>query len=1179
MSYCLVCLASGTKEACVQCGRKPSKRVEQLVHLRLKSIYKAFKQSGAALNGPKGKQSSTETARDGLNGADEGNMTRGTVKVTADDERGLNGQKMESSGSTYSWGECMEASNPGPIPHPATVQKYAAMHGKEDEYIMDQTSSAVRDRFSPNCSIEVGAALTAAAAASGAVSASSASSSIELTPDETDQIFASKRNFIKSSCKASSFPDDFLRHARKGNEAGSCQYSGRDDNYNNDLHNISKRKSHIGSEQFASKTQEEADAAAAALLAELDEENLRSEATSKAKKSKKKKKKERQQAAKEKEREEMRSKQLKEEERQKALKADKVKQSNLEKQNANLETEKKLVSRDNLVATSVASKKKKKNKTQVEVEQQINRSQHKAEVAATNQKENEESETVDNAPLSGDESKTERESTEEELAKLVTAGDLDGIEKLLQRLKGVPGKAALRKNAKKAVKRIKQEQTNTLQKSIQNKRLDMHSDMDESDIKTKNIGVPDAKLSSGNSISNPVNGTRYKPSEPLLKLVSSTHNVQTKSAGGQNISRSECVMHMAPSVVGWVIGKGGQRIRDLMEESGARVWIDQDSMGPSDMRIVYVSGTRKAIDTAVRMVKDLVAKAPIGGSTLGVSSATTEVQAIHDASSVSSTVSSLTSTTPVSFNHNVFVQHPAVIFDKGNLPPPVKPSLRATPPVVTNSVSQAHLRENELPNMLPPVDPKRTANVPSRNLELPPGILDPSDKLYGHFDGTSLTHNGHSSEPNAVREITCEPRFVPLLIGRRGWTVKNIQDTSGARVDIDQTVTPRRIIISGKVSQVEKALHLVQEVLSYPHAQLHYRTPGTNVELESTSHASLNQLLGSLPPTHPQTNFTFSQQGISNSGEGNHHVNHLSDHMGVEHQQHTSNLIIGSQGRPTEGHAQVERHQLHPQIPSSSGILNHHQQYHGGMNMYGNSNQLPSQPPLHTEPMLLNPTMSNQLNRRQQNSLPDQTPMLYQANAVPDPRVHVPHLLPQHNYQRSQKQTQVTDNFHFDSVRSTSNNLSSGLGSDHVGHILSNQRAENERTQPLAFSRKLQASSQNSTNGDINEKMFFHSSTDGEIIEKLFGASSQPSQNEVGGSLLQGISAISLESSGVESGSGGFGLGHPNWNWESILTNDDEKLSNKGVGLGGVRLDLSSEKQNHVHVPINQQENSIWGAK
>lgn len=60
MPYCLVCLASGTKDPCVRCGQRPSKRVEQLVHLRLKSIYKAFKQSGATLEDKKEQETSAK---------------------------------------------------------------------------------------------------------------------------------------------------------------------------------------------------------------------------------------------------------------------------------------------------------------------------------------------------------------------------------------------------------------------------------------------------------------------------------------------------------------------------------------------------------------------------------------------------------------------------------------------------------------------------------------------------------------------------------------------------------------------------------------------------------------------------------------------------------------------------------------------------------------------------------------------------------------------------------------------------------------------------------------------------------------------------------------------------------------------------------------------------------------
>lgn len=68
MSYCLVCLASGTKDPCVRCGHRPSKRVEQLVHLRLKSIYKAFKQSGASLGPSKSSDKDLPALEDDFDG-------------------------------------------------------------------------------------------------------------------------------------------------------------------------------------------------------------------------------------------------------------------------------------------------------------------------------------------------------------------------------------------------------------------------------------------------------------------------------------------------------------------------------------------------------------------------------------------------------------------------------------------------------------------------------------------------------------------------------------------------------------------------------------------------------------------------------------------------------------------------------------------------------------------------------------------------------------------------------------------------------------------------------------------------------------------------------------------------------------------------------------------------------
>ena len=149
----------------------------------------------------------------------------------------------------------------------------------------------------------------------------------------------------------------------------------------------------------------------------------------------------------------------------------------------------------------------------------------------------------------------------------------------------------MRKNAKKAVRKLKE---NAVE----------HENIIETKIAPL-VKVPhEASSFTDTSSSHDITTNSYKSPEPFLTLMSSKMKTNHKF---------ECIMHMAPSIVGWVIGKGGQRIRDLMFDSGAKIWIDQDSMGPKEARIVYVSGGKPNVDDAVRMIKELVAKAPVGG--------------------------------------------------------------------------------------------------------------------------------------------------------------------------------------------------------------------------------------------------------------------------------------------------------------------------------------------------------------------------------------------------------------------------------------------------------------------------------------------------------------------------------------------------------------------------------------
>lgn len=348
------------------------------------------------------------------------------------------------------------------------------------------------------------------------------------------------------------------------------------------------------------------------------------------------------------------------------------------------------------------------------------------------------------------ESTGEVDPYEKELCRLVAVEDMEGLENLMETIKGIPGRAILRKNAKKALKRMRLAKEPIEDEPGGESPAGNIATVEEEDH------VTDLQRLSATTGT----GLQLLTSEHsnLLKILSYTHNKQqsqltvssaqhTTNPGRTRMAstgplKSECVMHMAPSIVGWVIGKGGQRIRDLMEENSVRVWIDQSSMGASDPRMVYVSGLRQNVDTAVERIKELVSNAP----------------------------------TPITRQ--------------------VVPLVEPTDTTTVQAPPKLDVSDDRIPSLKPKFG---TVNVQA--------ITSTNDRV--------------TNDNRSRHVMTCEPRFVALLIGRRGWTIKNIQDTTGVKVDIDQTVSPRKITISGNgEDDIENAIRMVQDVLSYPHAQL-----------------------------------------------------------------------------------------------------------------------------------------------------------------------------------------------------------------------------------------------------------------------------------------------------------------------------------------------------------------------
>ncbi|KAL3914005.1 MAG: hypothetical protein SGILL_006269, partial [Bacillariaceae sp.] len=576
LSYCLVCLASGSKDPCVRCGHRPSKRMEQLVHLRLKSIYKAFKSSSG--NNPNSKNNDMKS-----NTMSNAAMASAAAANAQQQQQEFNQNKGSSSHHHH----------------------HDSLHGTRRK-----KPTTLQD----------------------------------MVGDDDD--------------------DEDLAAGGDGNDSDMMM-----------MGNVLPAKFCHDLEQNYIAEQKKADEAAEALLAELEEEE---EANAK-KKSKKKKKKERKQAQKS-------------------------------------EDEKKIVVPESKDHDDGKESQKGDDGDDVE-----------------NDSSGAESPVGDDANQDEEDLGVQMDPVEKELMECVENGHVDGIEDILFRLKGVPGRAILRKNAKKALKRLLAEQEQP------------------SDTEAEFETVPENRSSS-----------RHSPSTSPAKGGKPSGTNRSSSAAA-SANKNETFVPIASTLVGWVIGKGGQRIRDMMEASGAKIWVDQEKVKGQPTRNVFISGDRKCVEQGVMLVKEVIANAPPPPGSTAAAAATVPQAAERSSSTGVAALDTAQKSAPQSWGGNAS-DKPLTMADR------VKESTKT---------------------------------------DAAPTILR-----------ASTPGNDTSGSGLITEVVSCETRFVPLLIGKRGWTIKNIQDESGARVDIDQTVTPRQIKISGSRPSVDRAVAMVRDVLSYPHAQL-----------------------------------------------------------------------------------------------------------------------------------------------------------------------------------------------------------------------------------------------------------------------------------------------------------------------------------------------------------------------
>lgn len=251
--------------------------------------------------------------------------------------------------------------------------------------------------------------------------------------------------------------------------------------------------------------------------------------------------------------------------------------------------------------------------------------------------------------------------------------------------------------------------------------------------------------------------------------------------------------------VGSVIGSRGAIVQDIMGRAGCKIHVNQDFPEGHDREVEMV-GTQDQIIAAEKLVRAVIETGP---TVLQMMNGPV-VQKIMECEKplVGRIIGSGGATI-----RDIQTRCGAKVQIHQDMPEGVPRKIEITGN--TNSVDQAALliqfvMENGPPGPggLPTFGPGNALIMPGMG-----GGLMPVSMGAG-----GLPVVAGSSPGSQVLEV--QKSFVGKIIGRGGETIKMIQDTSGARVQIEQSVEPCRVNITGQPQSVTMAMQFVQEIMA-----------------------------------------------------------------------------------------------------------------------------------------------------------------------------------------------------------------------------------------------------------------------------------------------------------------------------------------------------------------------------
>ncbi|CAH0559718.1 unnamed protein product [Brassicogethes aeneus] len=349
---------------------------------------------------------------------------------------------------------------------------------------------------------------------------------------------------------------------------------------------------------------------------------------------------------------------------------------------------------------------------------------------------------------------------------------------------------------------------------------------------------------------------------------------QDISSGGSGVPRPPITLRLIvpASQCGSLIGKGGSKIKEIREVTGASIQVASEMLPNSTERAVTISGTGEAITQCIYHICNVMLESPPKGATIPYRPKPQVGGPVILAGGQAYTIQgnyAVPAHTDVS-NTTTITMTPLLA---PHLPPHLGHPLAGLAPVGPPLMALDHLKNNgHMQAALPPAHlmPDMTlgksplAGLAALGLGgLAPantGGLNPAGKQsLAALAGSQLRSSNSRSSQNTnqqTHEMTVPNELIGCIIGKGGTKIAEIRQISGAMIrisncdDRESGVTDRTITISGNPDAVALAQYLINMSVELQKANLEAQnSPGTGGSSsgQSSSATAASPLASAIP--------------------------------------------------------------------------------------------------------------------------------------------------------------------------------------------------------------------------------------------------------------------------------------------------------------------------------------------